>query len=90
MNNAPHELQSHVCLNFSHKTPYDKVREAVMSYMQASTALRANYQGAMPMGVDAISKGKGKGTGKSKGKAQGKGKEEGSAQTGAEARGRLR
>ena len=80
MSNAPYELQSHVCLNFSHKTPYDKVREAVMNYMQASTALRANYQGAMPMDVDAIGKGKGKGQGKSNGKSKGKGKEEGSAQ----------
>ena len=74
-----HMSFSRTCVSILHKTPYDKVREAVMNYMQASTALRANYQGAMPMDVDAISKGKGKGKGKSKGKSKGKGKEEGSA-----------
>ena len=46
-----------------------------MDYTQASSALSANYQGAMPMDIGAISKGKGKskGNGKSKGRAKARG-----------------
>ena len=36
MNHAPLELQSHVCLTYSHTTPFCQIREVILNYMQAS------------------------------------------------------
>ena len=59
MNNAPMELQSHICLTYNHRTAYNTIKDAVMSYMAAWSAPRVNQQGPTPMDIGAINKGKG-------------------------------
>ena len=42
MNNAPMELQSHICLSYNHRTAYNVIKDAAMNYMTAWSALRVN------------------------------------------------
>ena len=72
MSHALVELQSHVCLNYSHTTPFGQIKEVILNFMTATSTLKHKSLGPMPMDVDAISKGRGKGKGKGKGKARSK------------------
>ena len=53
MGNAPQELQSHICLTMGHKTPYLKLRDAIVQLMQNKTAL-SGLSNANAMDVDEI------------------------------------
>ena len=69
MSHAPLELQSHVCLNYSHTTPFNQIKDVILNFMTASATLKHNSQGPMPMDIDALRKSRGRGKGKGKGKS---------------------
>ena len=54
MEAAPRDLQSHICLNHSHTTPYQRIRDAVLQYMIAKTAI-SGVSGSQAMDIDEIS-----------------------------------
>ena len=71
MKDAPFDVHSHICLTYSHLTPYSRVREAVSQYITSSNVIKASNQGPCGMDVDVIGKGKSRGKGKGRSKEAG-------------------